>query len=59
MSRRRRREEAPPPLSGAGLMRFFEEEIRGIKIRPEYVVISAFILIATVILAHAGIFTMP
>ncbi len=53
--RRRRREEAPPPLSGAGLVRFFEEEIRGIKIHPTYVVTAATVLIALVLLAHLGV----
>ena len=58
MSRRRRRErreEAPPPLSGAGLVRFFEEEIRGIKIHPVYVIAATIGLIVMVILAHLRI----
>jgi len=50
--RRRRREEAPPPLSGAGLVRFFEEEIEGIKIHPTYVIAAALTLITVVLLAH-------
>lgn len=50
--RRRRREEAPPPLTGAGLVRFFEEEIRGIKIHPKYVITAAIMLITLVLLAH-------
>jgi len=50
--RRKRREEAPPPLTGAGLVRFFEEEIRGIKIHPRYVVAAAVTLITLVLLAH-------
>lgn len=50
--RRRRREEAPPPLTGAGLVRFFEEEIKGIKIHPRYVVAAALTLISLVLLAH-------
>jgi len=50
--RRRRREEAPPPLTGAGLVRFFEEEIKGIKIHPTYVIIAAITLITLVLLAH-------
>ncbi|GBC69185.1 hypothetical protein HRbin01_00879 [archaeon HR01] len=48
MSSRRRRDEAPMPASGAGLLRFFEEESKGIKIRPETVVIAAALLIAAV-----------
>ena len=42
----RKRKEAPMPASGAGLLRFFEEESKGIKIRPEAVVIGAAVLIA-------------
>ncbi|MEM0056977.1 MAG: preprotein translocase subunit Sec61beta [Candidatus Geothermarchaeota archaeon] len=47
MSTRRRR-EAPLPASAAGLLRFFEEETRGIKINPMYVIIGtiAFIVLS-------------
>ncbi|HIQ28956.1 MAG TPA: preprotein translocase subunit Sec61beta [Candidatus Caldiarchaeum subterraneum] len=47
MSSRRRR-DAPLPASAAGLLRFFEDESRGIKIRPEFVVIAGAALIAIV-----------
>lgn len=50
---KRRRETAPMPLSGAGLVRFFEEEIKGVKIKPEVVFIGALALIVLVLLAHA------
>jgi preprotein translocase subunit Sec61beta len=40
------------PMSSAGLMRFFQDEVRGVRIKPELVVASAVILIITVILAH-------
>ena len=52
MSSRRRRREAPMPASAAGLLRFFEEETRGIKIRPEIVLIIAGLLIAVTILMN-------
>jgi len=52
MSSRRRRREAPMPASAAGLLRFFEEETKGIKIRPEIVLIIAGILIAVTILMN-------
>ncbi len=45
MSRRRRRREAPMPVSSAGLLRFFEEEIAGVKVRPEMILIAAAVLI--------------
>lgn len=44
MSTRRRR-EAPLPASAAGLLRFFEEETRGIKVSPLYVIIGTIVFI--------------
>ncbi|MCL7383391.1 MAG: preprotein translocase subunit Sec61beta [Thaumarchaeota archaeon] len=52
MSARRRRREAPMPQSAAGLLRFFEEEIKGIKIRAELVLIIAALMIAMIIIAN-------
>ncbi|OYT62502.1 MAG: preprotein translocase subunit Sec61beta [Thermofilum sp. ex4484_15] len=43
---------APPPPSGAGLITFYQEDIKGIKIRPEYVITAAIMLAVSVILAH-------
>jgi len=45
MSRRKRRKEAPLPASSAGLLRFFEDESLGIKIRPEAVLMLSLLLI--------------
>ena len=39
------------PAQGAGLLRFFEEDTRGIKIRPELAVVFAIALIVGSILA--------
>lgn len=52
-SRRQKRRErtAPMPAASAGLLRFFEEETQGIKIRPELVVVLAVSLILAVIMA--------
>lgn len=47
---RRRRREAPMPATGAGLLRFFEEEGRGLKLRPEIVLIAGIALIAGVVI---------
>ncbi|MCS6788299.1 MAG: preprotein translocase subunit Sec61beta [Aigarchaeota archaeon] len=47
---RRRRREAPMPATGAGLLRFFEEEGKGVKVRPEVVLIAGALLIAAVVL---------
>ncbi|RLI31053.1 preprotein translocase subunit Sec61beta [Candidatus Bathyarchaeota archaeon] len=52
MSRRRREEEAIAPASSAGLLRFFQDESYGFKVRPELVVISAILLIVACIVAH-------
>ncbi len=52
--RRRRRREAPPPVASAGLLRFFEEELHGMRIRPEIVILVAVVLIAFSILANLG-----
>lgn len=40
------------PQSAAGLLRFFEEEIKGIKIRAELVLILAGMMIALIIIAN-------
>lgn len=47
MSREKRRSgDAPMPAASAGLLRFFEEETPGIKLRPEAVMIMVVSLIA-------------
>jgi len=55
MSKRekRRRESAPMPAAGAGLLRFFEDEAHGIKIKPELIVVLAVALIVVCIFAQA------
>ncbi|MBS7652335.1 preprotein translocase subunit Sec61beta [Candidatus Bathyarchaeota archaeon] len=52
MSRRKRESSTPMPMSSAGLMRFFQDEAKGVRIRPELVAAWAIILIIMVILAH-------
>ncbi len=54
MSRREKRRErsAPMPAASAGLLRFFEEETQGIKIRPEIVVALAVSLILSAIIGR-------
>jgi len=47
LSREKRRSgEAPMPAASAGLLRFFEEETPGIKLRPEAVMVMVVSLIA-------------
>jgi preprotein translocase subunit Sec61beta len=50
MSQKKRKREAPMPASSAGLLRFFEDETEGIKVRPEAVIIIAAALIVVSVL---------
>jgi preprotein translocase subunit Sec61beta len=49
--RKKKQEGARMPAQGAGLLRFFEEDTRGIKVRPELAVILAVALIVVSIVA--------
>ena len=50
MSRKRKQDQGPMPAASAGLLRFFEEETEGIKVRPELLVILAVGLIVVSVL---------
>ncbi|MCX8191212.1 MAG: preprotein translocase subunit Sec61beta [Nitrososphaerales archaeon] len=50
MSSKKRKREAPMPASSAGLLRFFEDETKGVKVKPELVVITSVIIIIISIL---------
>jgi preprotein translocase subunit Sec61beta len=55
MSKRKAKKKdrkAPMPAQSAGLLRFFEEETRGMKVKPELAVILAIALIIACILAQ-------
>jgi preprotein translocase subunit Sec61beta len=52
---KKRERRAPMPAQSAGLLRFFEEETRGIKVRPELVVILAVALIIACIILQIGL----
>jgi preprotein translocase subunit Sec61beta len=45
MSKKKKEDRGPMPAASAGLLRFFEEETEGIKIRPELLMIFAIGLI--------------
>jgi preprotein translocase subunit Sec61beta len=46
-----KKKNAPLPASSAGLLRFFEDETRGIKIRPEIVLgITGFVIGASILI---------
>jgi preprotein translocase subunit Sec61beta len=49
--RKKKKDSAPMPAASAGLLRFFEEETEGIKIRPELLVALAVSLIVVSVLA--------
>ncbi len=52
MSKRRKKDSSPMPATGAGLLRFFEEETEGIKVKPEILVAASIALIIICILAN-------
>ena len=50
---KKKKENAPSmPASSAGLIRFFQDEAYGVKIRPELVLGGAILLVISVIAAH-------
>ena len=53
MSGKKKKDQSPGmPQSSAGLMRFFQDETNGPKVRPELVIGSAVFLIVIVVLAR-------
>jgi preprotein translocase subunit Sec61beta len=50
VSRKKKKDTAPMPAESAGLLRFFEEETEGVKIRPELLVVFAVSLIVISVL---------
>jgi preprotein translocase subunit Sec61beta len=51
VSRRKKKDTGPMPAASAGLLRFFEEETEGIKVRPELLVVLAISLIVISVMA--------
>ena len=51
MRKKKQKDGARMPAQGAGLLRFFEEDTRGLKVKPEVAVILAIALIAGSLLA--------
>ncbi|MEM1606940.1 MAG: preprotein translocase subunit Sec61beta [Candidatus Bathyarchaeia archaeon] len=52
---RKRRRAAPAPASGAGLLRFFEEESLGVKIGPKTLIILTIAFIVLCVLIQLSI----
>ena len=51
VSKKKKKDTGPMPAASAGLLRFFEEETEGVKIRPELLVVFAVSLIIISVLA--------
>jgi preprotein translocase subunit Sec61beta len=51
-SKKKKKEAAPMPAASAGLLRFFEEETEGIKVRPELLLALSISLIIVCVLAN-------
>ena len=51
MSRKKKERKSPMPAASAGLLRFFEEETEGVKIRPEVLMVLAISLVVVSVLA--------
>lgn len=53
MSKKKKKEKrSPMPAASAGLLRFFEEETEGIKVKPEILIGLAVALVIVCVLAH-------
>ena len=52
MSSKKKTGSGPMPAASAGLLRFFEEETEGVKVRPEMLVASSVALIIVCVLAQ-------
>jgi len=52
LSTKKKKDSSPMPAASAGLLRFFEEETEGVKMRPEVLVIFSVGLIIVCSLAH-------
>ena len=51
MSRKKKESKSPMPAASAGLLRFFEEETEGVKMRPEVLMVLAVTLVIISVLA--------
>ena len=50
--KKKKKESAPMPAASAGLLRFFEEETEGVKVRPELLIGLSIVLIIVCVLAR-------
>jgi preprotein translocase subunit Sec61beta len=52
VSKKKKEKSSPMPAASAGLLRFFEEETEGVKVRPEILVVAAVALVIVCVLAQ-------
>ena len=52
MSKKKKEKSGPMPAASAGLLRFFEEETEGIKVKPEILVGLTIALVVVCVLAN-------
>lgn len=52
MSKKKKKKSAPMPAQSAGLLRFFEEETEGVKVKPELFMILVVAFIIASVLAY-------
>lgn len=52
MSKKKKEKKSPMPAASAGLLRFFEEETEGVKVRPEILVVLSIALIIICVLSR-------
>jgi preprotein translocase subunit Sec61beta len=50
--KKKKSKSGPMPAASAGLLRFFEEETEGIKVRPELLVVASVALIMVCVMAQ-------
>lgn len=53
MSRKKQEDRGPMPAASAGLLRFFEEETEGVKVRPELLAIVGAGMVILSVLANS------
>jgi preprotein translocase subunit Sec61beta len=51
MAKKKKESKSPMPAASAGLLRFFEEETEGVKMRPEILMALAVALVVISVLA--------
>jgi len=48
--KKKKKDTSPMPATGAGLMRYYDEDLPGVKIGPWYIIVFTLVLIIAVII---------